>query len=571
MSPDSKAARLGDLLKSAGKITERELEDALALQRKRYAPLGSILLSTGALDKETLTSFLAEHFGVPSIDLRTYALDKTLKPLVPESLARRYRCLPLFKSGDSIMVAMGNPNDVVAIDALAEKTGFRIDVAYAYEGDIDRSIDRLYGASETLSEKIGDLSDKFISTADRGTGRAAAPLPDLAADSDPERAPIIRLVDLIVDHGIRRRASDIHVEPGEKALRLRYRVDGMIHDVKPPARRLHAAIVARIKVLAELDIAESRLPQDGRFRHAGPEGEVDVRVSIIPTVHGENVVLRLIHLSQQTTSLDALGFETADLARFRALVDRPHGLLLVTGPTGSGKTSTLYAALREIDCDSRHVITIEDPVEFRLDVARQIPVNSKTGLTFATGLRSILRHDPDVIMVGEIRDADTARIAVQAALTGHLVLSTLHTNDAPASLTRLVDIGIEPFLVASSTIGVLAQRLVRVLCPDCRIAAPLSPALAAEIGRPDAAARTVYKPGGCVNCADTGYRGRTAIFETLVLDDATREAVAARASEGAVRALARGKGLVPLRAAGIEKALRGTTTLEEVFRVTSAS
>ncbi len=568
MGIDSKAARLGEMLLGASKITEDELERALALQRKRYAPLGSILLSIGALDKETLTGFLAEHFGVPSIDLRTYSLDKSLKPLVPEAIARRHRCLPLFRSGDSIMVAMGNPNDIVAIDALAESTGLRVDVAYAYEGDIDRAIDRLYGVSANLGEEIGDISERFLG-ADRP--EKAAPAAEIAGVDDPERAPIVKLVDLIVDHGVRRRASDIHIEPGENTLRLRYRIDGFIVDVKAPPRKLHSAIVARIKVQAELDIAESRLPQDGRFRHFGPEGEVDVRVSVIPTVHGENVVLRLIHLSQQTTSLDALGLEEKGLETLRRLIERPHGLVLVTGPTGSGKTSTLYAALREIDANERHLITIEDPVEYRLDVARQIAVNPKTGLTFAAGLRSILRHDPDVIMVGEIRDGETARIAVQAALTGHLVLSSLHTNDAPSSLTRLIDIGIEPFLVASATCGIVAQRLVRILCPDCRVPSTLPDEVAREAGLREAGGAVVYRRGGCPNCADTGFRGRTAIFETLVLDEAMRDAIASRKNESEIRAIAARSGLVPLRSNGIAKALRGVTSVEEVFRVTSAA
>jgi len=565
VSQQTENRSLQSIIIEHGLATPEQLNEALEEARARREPLRETLTRIGLISDRDVAVCYAEYLSLSYIDLETYAVDPQVVASVNETLARTYEFIPLFKIGNTLTIAMADPANVVATDAIRREAGLEIDCMISTRAGIRAALDQSYGQSGSMRELIEDLNPDDVVSA-------------VSVDIDPsaseslatvDQAPIIRLVNTIVLQAVQEGASDIHVSPEDARLRIRFRTDGMLHDVPAPPKSYHQGIVARVKVLSDMDISESRRPQDGRFRLKIEGRLVDIRVSTIPTVRGENLVMRVLDSRSVLRDLTELGLAERDAESFRRLIRRPHGIILVTGPTGSGKTVSLYAALRAINSKEKHVVTIEDPVEFWLDSVRQIQVNPRAGLTFATGLRAILRHDPDVIMVGEIRDLETAQTAVHASLTGHLVFATLHTNDAPGAVTRLVDMGIEPFLVSASLAGVLAQRLLRAVCHRCK--EPYAPptGLLKEAGlleRKDEI--TFYRGRGCPACNQTGYRGRTGIFELMTVTEEIREAVLNKASAKKLYELAREQNLRTLREDGMEKVLKGISTLEEVVRVT---
>ena len=553
---------LVDVLLEQGTVSRDQLQQAQAESSRSGVPLKRVILQRGLLTERDLTSAVAGQSGVTSIDLSTYLIKPEVIQLVPEPVARKHVLIPVFRIGQSLTVAMEDPLSFLAIDELRHKTKCEIKTVVATETQIRQAIDQYYGASGTIAEVA-----KVIQQAN---------LPHRDEEAAQE-APVIRLVNLVIMQAVKERASDIHIEPGDGVLRTRFRIDGMLREVAGPPAHLHSAAVSRIKVLAQLDIAEKRKPQDGRFRLSMESKEIDLRVSVIPTQYGEKVVLRLLDSAQALLSLEQLGLDAGMRSQVERLIRAPHGIILVTGPTGSGKTTTLYAGLHLINAAERNIITIEDPVEYRLAGVNQVQVNPKAELTFASALRAFLRQDPDVIMVGEIRDRETAEIGIQAALTGHLVLSTLHTNDAASALTRLVDMGVEPFLIASSVIGILAQRLVRVVCHKCQQSYQPDANIAAEF-QLESGVRLI-RGTGCSGCHQTGYRGRIGIFEVLTMTDSIKNLVVAKAAAHAIRsaagspsaASAVGVGAMAMRSLredGLAKVRGGLTTIEEVMRVT---
>ena len=494
---------------------------------------------------------VAEQTGLATIDLTSYLIKPEVIQLVPEALARKHVVVPVFKIGEVLTVAVEDPLNYLGVDELRLKVKCPVKTVVASASSIRQAIDQYYGASNTIAEVAQAIRE--------------AQLPKKEEEAATE-APIVRLVNLLIMQAVKERASDIHIEPGESSLRTRFRVDGVLQEVNGPPLRLHSAVVSRIKVLAKLDIAEKRKPQDGRFRLKMEGKEIDLRVSTIPTQFGEKVALRLLDSATVILTLDQLGLDQKTAPRLKELLRLPYGILLVTGPTGSGKTTTLYAGLSLINEVTRNIVTIEDPIEYQLAGVNQVQVNPKADVTFASALRAFLRQDPNVIMVGEIRDGETADIAVKAALTGHLVLSTVHTNDAPSSLTRLIDMGVEPFLIASSVVSVLAQRLVRLICPKCKEPHPPGALLADELKLKSGA--QLFHGKGCGSCKQLGYKGRIGIFELLPMTQEVKDLVVAKSSAHTLREVARAAGMRTLREDGLAKALAGITTVEEVLRVT---
>ncbi len=551
--PEDKLVEEGML--TAGELTKARAEAARAGETVRRA-----LIRLKLIEPHALAHWLSRELQIPRVELKFYLIDSQVLEIVPEALARKHKVVPLFKVGDTLTVATADPLNLMALDELRLRTGKVIEPVVATEEEILQALGEYYGAKGRLDELVTDLTGERIEA-------AGEKIPESARiQSLVNEPPVIRLVNLLLADAIRHRASDIHLEAEGDALRVRFRVDGVLWEFTTLPKHLEPAVISRVKILANLDITERRKPQDGRFR-IGMEGkELDLRVSVMPTIDGETVVLRLLDTQGLKMGLEQLGMESVILERYRALLKRTWGILLVTGPTGSGKSTTLYASLVEMNSVERNIVTIEDPVECRLAGVRQIPVNPAVGLTFATGLRSILRQDPDVIMVGEIRDRETAEIAIQAALTGHLVFATLHTSDAPTAVTRLVDMGIEPFLAASSLVGVLAQRLVRIVCPDCK-----QPDSAQE----EAARRMGFvgeglwvRGKGCRHCGNSGYRGRLGIFELMEVDEEMNRLILTNAPVGQIRQYALQRSMKPLRVDGLAKAAAGITTMEEVLRVT---
>lgn len=486
---------------------------------------------------------------VPEVDLSSYEIDATVLDLVPASIAQKHKLLPLFKVGKTLTVAMADPKNIMAIDEVRAAAKMDVSVVKASLQDLEDAISENYGISGVVETVLKDYQPPL------GAGvKAAAQI----------EAPVIKLVDEVISQAIRERASDVHIEPEAKDVRVRYRVDGLLHEeLKLPPHML-APVVSRIKVLATMNIAESRVPQDGRFELAHEGRKVDLRVSTFPSAYGEKVVMRILDKSSMLLKLPEIGFSEENLEKFLKIIHKPHGIILVTGPTGSGKTTTLYSALSEINSKELNIMTVEDPIEYELPGVTQSQVNVKAGLTFATALRSILRQDPDVILIGEIRDMETAGIAIQSALTGHLVFSTLHTNDAPGALTRLLDIGVEPFLISSSVEAVLAQRLVRTVCKKCEEKIPAPEMLKKEYPE----MKFIYKGKGCKSCRETGFRGRIGIFELLILDEKIREMITEKASSDEIRKYAVSHGMRAMYLDGLEKVKAGITTLDEVLRVT---
>jgi type IV pilus assembly protein PilB len=549
------ASRLGDLLRRRGLLTADQLAAAQAAQGEDDSALAHLRL----VDEAVLVQLLADEYRLPIVDPHTADVSRAALDAVPHALARRHVLVPVELHGPQLTVAMADPTNPAAVAELKFLCDLDVRIAVAAPTAVQDAIDRLYGPASELAEALSGLGPDTPATD-----------PAVATDAaDTEQAPVVRFVNALLAEAVRRRASDVHVEPYERSLRIRLRIDGVLCEVAPPPPSLAAAITTRVKVMAQLDIAERRLPQDGRLRLALEGTDVDVRVSVLPTLFGEKLVLRLLDHGRVERRLDTLGLEPDTLARLRLALAQPHGLVLATGPTGSGKTTTLYAALAALNTTAVNICTVEDPVEVHLRGVNQVATREDVGLSFAVALRAFLRQDPDVIMVGEIRDLETADIAVKAALTGHLVLSTLHTNDAPSAVTRLLDMGIPPFLVAGALVLVVAQRLVRVLCPHCARADIASPeALQAAGWR---GAPFVPRHGtGCADCAGTGYRGRAAVYEVMVPDDGLRERVVAGATALELRRLACASGMRTLRQAALAVAARGLTTVAEALRVTPA-
>jgi len=546
------------MLIDEGMITVEQLNRAIEQQKQSGLRLGQVLIRSGLVTEEGIIAALGDQAGIPYVNLDNYIIDPKVINFIPESLARASLIIPLFKIGTNLTIAMADPLNVKAIDEARRNAGCEVDTAVATEDQIRRAIDSYYGIASSIEDIVKEALEGDLKVTVEGAGAAAG-----------LEAPIIRLANLIISQAVRDNASDIHLEPEEHKLGVRYRIDGILHEAVSPPKHLQAALISRVKVMANMDIAETRAPQDGGFQIHTEGRTIEFRVSSFPTIYGENVVLRILDQSKSVLNLEDLGFSPDTLERFRALLTSPYGIILVTGPTGSGKTTTLYAALNSINSVDKNFITIEDPVEYRLPLIRQTQINPKAGITFASGMRSILRQDPDVIMVGEMRDVETAEMAFEAALTGHLVFSTLHTNDAAGALARLLHLGIEPFLVASSTIAVLAQRLVRTLCPNCKTAYTPSATLLRGFHLEGNEAREFYRGKGCKACRNTGYRGRSGIYELIAINEEIRKLILENASTTDIRnAARRSQQMRSLREDGLAKALKGLTTLEEVERIT---
>ncbi|MEK4849547.1 ATPase, T2SS/T4P/T4SS family [Paenibacillus sp. FSL H7-0756] len=545
--------RLGDLLVENGIISEEQLQEALIDQRKTKRKLGDLLISQGYITEQQLIEVLEFQLGIPHVSLHKYHIDPAITQIIPESMAKRYQVLPFLKEGGKLMVAMADPLDYFAIEDLRMSTGFRIEPAISTRDELQRAIARHYGMRDSMNQMLIELPTQEEIT---------------ETEITDEDSPIVRLVNQMIQQAVQLRASDIHVDPGENNLLIRYRIDGTLRTERLIPKQMQGFITARLKIMARLNIAERRLPQDGRIKMQFDYKMIDIRVSSLPTMHGEKIVLRLLDLSTGIKAVDTLGFSEGNAATFKEMIGRPYGIMLITGPTGSGKTTTLYSALSQLNQETVNIITVEDPVEYQLEGINQVHVNPAIGLTFAAGLRSILRQDPNIVMVGEIRDTETAEIAVRASLTGHLVLSTLHTNDAVSSISRLRDMGVEPYLIASSLIGVVAQRLVRKICTDCKETYKPSQQEAIMLERYGLRTDILHRGSGCGSCNSTGYRGRLAIHEVLTIDDHMRQLVTDSASVEELRSAAKVGGLVQLMEDGLLKVSQGMTTLQEVLRET---
>ncbi len=560
---------LGLSLIEAGLLTRNQLDNALKIHRRTGNTLGCTLIKESYLTEAQLLNFLQTKLGFPHAILGNYVVDDNAIRTVPESIARKYEIFPLIKVKNSLTVAMVDPLDSFIQENLTHTTGCEIKPLVSTRAEIIEALDKYY-SKKVKVEKADDLSAlKTLANNMRGVKQAENV--HNIKDEDMTKANIIELVDRLILDAAKSKASDIHIEPTDHNVKVRFRRDGILEEVMSLTREWSSLLISRVKVMAELDIAEKRKPHDGRARVSLDGREVDLRVSTYPCVTGEKAVLRILDKSNVVLSMNELGFNDYVLKHFASMIKAPNGIILVTGPTGSGKTSTLYAGLKEINSIEKNVITIEDPVEYRLNNVNQGQVNVKAGFTFASGLRSMLRQDPDVIMVGEIRDLETAEISIRASLTGHLVLSTLHTNDASGSLNRLIDMGVEPFLVASAILGAMAQRLVRVICPECKAPVKVSDRLFAELGlsREKAGKVQFYRGRGCKRCKGSGYFGRTCITELLVNSEPIRELIVSKSATSAIKVKGQSLGMRTLRENGISKAMRGITSLQEVLRVTS--
>jgi general secretion pathway protein E len=555
---------LGAILLETTSLTEEQLEQALAVQRERGIKLGEALVQLKFLRTEDVLKALSIQLGFPyenKIDVEAVAADLTAN--LPINYAKQNEVLPLRREGKSVLVAIADPTNFYALDDLRLLYGCDVKPVIASTYEIVNAINSVYNrATGAGDEAMGELEEGAEIADDFNE-----PVDLLDADDE---APIIRLVNALLFRAVKQRASDIHIEPFERELQIRFRINGILYDVMNPPKRAQNAIISRVKVMSQLNIAEKRMPQDGRIRIKIAGRDIDIRVSTIPTAHGESVVMRLLDASTVLLELDSLGFSRKNLETFKSLLSHHNGIILVTGPTGSGKTTTLYSALTRLNTDEVKIITVEDPVEYQMHGINQMQVNPKIELTFASGLRAFLRQDPDIIMVGEIRDKETAEVAIQASLTGHLVLSTLHTNDAPSSITRLVDMGVEPFLVASSVLGIVAQRLLRTVCRECaRKYTPEEEELG-QIGLDpaDLKGRQIFRPVGCPNCMETGYAGRAGIHEIMLVSDALRAELMKGSDASTIKKVAMSQGMISLREDAAQKVLAGLTTIAEVLRVT---
>jgi type IV pilus assembly protein PilB len=565
----AKDDRLGELLVREKLISLAQLRGAQEEQTRDGGTLGLALAKQGILSEEELTKFLSQQYKVPAVDLSEYDIDDEVVKLIEKSVALKHTVLPIARVGSSLILAMMDPSNLHAIDDIKFMTGYNVEPVVASEAAILAAIERYYEDRLDYTDVLDEmgLDEDMIELGEDDEEVDVTDLERMSAD-----APIVKLVNMIIFNAIKKGASDIHVEPYEKFVRVRYRLDGVLVEEMQPPLRMKNAIISRIKIMSSLDIAERRLPQDGRIKlRIGKEREMDFRVSVLPTLFGEKVVLRILDKSSLQLDMTKLGFEVEPLEHFREAIYRPYGMVLVTGPTGSGKTTSLYSALTELNKISHNISTAEDPVEYNLPGINQVQMHDEIGLNFAAALRSFLRQDPDIIMVGEIRDYETAEIAVKAALTGHLVLSTLHTNDAPSTITRLLNMGVEPFLVTASTNLVLAQRLVRKLC-DCKKPEEISKKAALAAGFTESELGTLKPMGaaGCRNCNDTGYKGRIALYEVMTFGEDLKEMVLQGASAAELKAEAMRRGMSSLRRSGLNKVIDGVTSIDEVMRVTAA-
>ena len=562
-APAPPGGKLGEMLLQMGKISGEQLDEALKRHRESTGKrLGQILVEMEYITERDLVECLARQLGLPHVWLRKGLIDPKVVPLIPKDKAELYQVIAMFRVGDDLTVAMSDPQSLFVIDQLTAVTGCRIQPVVCRQEEIQQFIKEYYDKTIGMDQFLSSLDETDVELVTERVETNVSELEELA-----EGSPIINLVNLMVLNAIKDGASDIHVEPDSKLVRVRYRVDGVLHEVMTQRRDLHAAIVSRIKVMAGLDIGERRRPQEGRIHVVADGREIDLRVSSLPTILGEKVVLRILDQSRSIVTLPQLGFKDRPLEVFRRMLSQPYGMILVTGPTGSGKTTTLYSALAEISTIAKNIITIEDPVEYQLPLINQVQVNEKTALNFANILRHVLRQDPNIIMVGEIRDRETAEIAIQAALTGHLVISTLHTNDSAGAVTRLVDMGIEPFLISSALTGVIAQRLCRRICATCRTSFIPPAELLERINWPGRKAVTLHRGAGCKDCYDSGYRGRVGVYEILLADPRIKQAILKNATLDELRRVRDESGLPSLKAAGFELIKEGVTTIEEVMRV----
>lgn len=539
--------RLGDLLVESGRLTESQVQEALR-QQTPTRRLGRVLQDMDLISEQEIMELLGKQLHMPCMKKDQFLIDPEIVEIIPESIARRHNVIPLFVLENELTVAISDPFDLVAIDTIRKDLNYRISTVLATESAIADALDQYYSVAQSIRDVIDSYEGK--------------------TEVSSEEAPAIRLVNQILFQAIQVAASDIHIEPSKEACRVRFRIDGILNDIFAPPKDMGLLLVARLKILAHLDISEKRLPQDGRFSIKVGKREIDVRLSTLPTIHGEKVVLRILDKSSFNIGLEHLGLDSQDEETIRSLLSRPYGMLLVTGPTGSGKTTTLYSMIKHLNREDKNIITIEDPVEYELAGINQVQANSRINLTFQTALRSILRQDPDIILIGEIRDEETAAIAVRAALTGHFVLSTLHTNDALSSIGRLLDMNIHPYLLSSSLIGVIAQRLIRTVCKDCVRMRPPTEDECLSLGiNPADQSIQVPEPVGCKRCNQTGFKGRTAIMDVLTIDSALRQMITeSKSSSGLEQHSSTPQGY-PLRDAGLRKVLQGVTTLQEVNRV----
>ncbi len=573
------SGKLGEILLKENLISADQLKQALDHQKQSGGRLGNSLVKLGFLSDDEVTAVLSRQYGVPSINLSYFEVDQNVIKLVPMETAAKYQILPLSRVGSSLTVAMVDPTNVFAMDDIKFMTGFNIEPVVASESAITEAIKKHYGSAEEAERK--KEIEEIVSFIDEGQAESVeleaedeASLNLAELEKAAEEAPVIKLVNYILTDAVRRGASDVHMEPYEKEYRVRYRIDGMLQNVMHPPLKLRDAIISRVKIMAKLDISEKRLPQDGRIMirmmHNGKKKQLDFRVSVLPTLHGEKIVMRLLDKENLRLDMTKLGIEPESLSKLQKAIFKPYGMVLVTGPTGSGKTNTLYSSISQLNKPDTNIVTAEDPVEFQLPGINQVQMKEQIGLNFAAALRSFLRQDPNIILVGEIRDFETAEIAIKAALTGHLVLSTLHTNDAPSTISRLMNMGIEPFLVATSVHCIVAQRLTRRICAECRTEEEVAPQVLIDAGFTPEEVRTVkvFKGAGCPACGNKGYKGRLGLYELLEITDEIRELILVGASALEIKKKAIEQGMIALRRSGLIKVMNGLTTLEEVFRET---
>lgn len=563
--------RLIEILEKSEVLKKEQLEKALSIQKDKGGSLGKILVEQGFMDHQDLMILVSHQLNIPPIDLSKYKINPEVIELIPERIARQYKLVPISKLGNTLTVAMSDPTNIIAMDDIKTLTNYTIDLVISTDADIENAISNYYGAGKEMDisrmiqegEKIGEEIEVVEE-------EEKIDISEISAET--KKAPIVKVVSMILNEALNKRASDIHIEPQEKSLRVRYRVDGNLQEALNIPKKNQNAIIARLKIMSTLDITETRLPQDGRFKIKFKDREVDFRVSVLPISFGNKIVLRALDRSSLSIGLDRLGFLPEPLANFKIALKRPYGMILITGPTGSGKSTTLYSILNQLNTPDKNIVTIEDPVEYQLEGITQVQVIPDIGLTFANGLKSLLRQSPDIVMVGEIRDFETADIAIKASLTGQLVLSTLHTNDAPSAITRLIDMGVEPFLIASSVIMTAAQRLCRKICPHCKEKYEIPKSVLERVGRDIeelAKKKAFYKGKGCRGCNNTGYFGRMGTLETFMIDDTVRDMIIQRKSADEIKRYAVSKGMKTLRENALKKFAQGLTSLEEVLRITS--
>src|SRR5712664_1375499 len=568
------SVRLGEILVKESLITQDQLQKALEFQRANGGKLGSCLTKMGFITDDDITGVLSRQYGVPSINLKYYEIDPNVIKLIPQDTSSRYQVIPLSRVGSVLTIAMTDPTNVFAMDDIKFMTGFNVEPVVASESAIGEAITRFYGGSDGDSEELSKMMKDLVEDEELELAAEEAEMDAASLEKAAEEAPIIKLVNLILTDSVKRGASDIHIEPYELEMRVRFRIDGQLATVMTPPLRLKDAITSRLKIMAKLDIAEKRLPQDGRimikYKADGKKKELDFRVSTVPTLYGEKVVMRLLDKENLRLDMTKLGFEPESLKKFERNILKPYGMVLVTGPTGSGKTNTLYSSVATLNTVDTNIMTAEDPVEFQLAGINQVQMKEQIGLNFAAALRAFLRQDPNIILVGEIRDFETAEIAVKAALTGHLVLSTLHTNDAPSTISRLMNMGIEPFLVATSVNLICAQRLVRKICVNCKepLEVPEQTLLDAGFTQEETLTTKIYIGKGCGVCNRTGYKGRVGLYEVMEINDELRELILVGASALELKKKAIDQGMLTLRKSGLTKTAIGATTLEEVLRET---